>query len=171
MPRGDNKKDRPVLALNPSRMDQMLDIASALIAVFAVAMLALTWQNVPEQIPTHFDFTGRPDGWGPKWMMALGPILAVGFYIGLGITYKYPHRYNYPWPITPHNAESQYRIARAMIAWEKFWVVLIFGYIAWAQVQVATEHADMLNGTAMLVLVAATLLTVIICMIQMYRAR
>jgi hypothetical protein len=152
-------------------MDQMLDTASALVVVFAVALLALTWNRISERVPTHFDFAGHLDGWGPKWMMALGPVLALGFYIGLGIAYKYPHRYNYAWPIRQQNAEAQHRLARSLIAWEKFWVVLIFGYIAWAQVQVATGNADMLNGTIMLVLVAGTLLTVIICMIQMHRAK
>lgn len=167
----DDKRDRPVLDLTPSLADQMLDVASALIVVFTVAMVAMTWGRIPEQIPTHFGIGGQPDDWGPRWLVALGPILAIGFYIAFGILYKYPHRFNYAWPITAENAERQYRLARSLITWEKLWVILIFTYIAWAQVQVATGHLDELSPVVMLVLVGGVLLTSAITMVLMYRAR
>jgi len=149
----------------------MLDVASALVVVFTVAMVAMTWARIPAQIPTHFGIGGEPDDWGPRWLVALGPVLALAFHIGFGIIYKYPHRFNYAWRITAENAEGQYRLARSLIAWEKFWVVLIFAYISWAQVHVATGRMDELSPVVMLVLVGGVLLTSAITMVLMYRAR
>lgn len=171
MSRVDNKRDRPVLDLTPSLADQMLDVASALVVVFTVAMVAMTWARIPAQIPTHFGIGGEPDDWGPRWLVALGPVLALAFHIGFGIIYKYPHRFNYAWKITVENAECQYRLARSLIVWEKFWVVLIFAYISWAQLQIATGHMDELSPVVMLALVGGVLLSSATTMVLMYRAR
>lgn len=167
----DDKRDRPVLDLTPALADQMLDIASALVVVFTVAMVAMAWGRTPEQIPTHFGVGGEPDAWGPRWLVALGPVLALAFHIGFGIIYKYPHRFNYAWRITVENAERQYRLARSLIVWEKFWVVLIFTYVSWAQVHIATGRMDELSPVVMFALVGGVLLTSAITMVLMYRAR
>jgi uncharacterized membrane protein len=33
--------------------------------------------SLPSRIPIHFDLFGRPDGWGPRWMIFLLPLISV----------------------------------------------------------------------------------------------
>lgn len=32
---------------------------------------------LPSRIPVHFDLFGRPDGWGPRWMIFLLPLISL----------------------------------------------------------------------------------------------
>ncbi len=168
---GDAKKERPVLELTPSRSDQALDVASAVLVVLAAAGVALNWHAIPPLVPTHFGISGQPDAWGPRWIVALVPLLALCVHIGLGLVYRYPHSFNYPWKITAENAEAQYRLARSLIAWEKFWVVLMFYYLSQAQVRVATGHIEALSSVLMTGFIVGLVLSVVVFMVLMHRAR
>jgi uncharacterized membrane protein len=55
-----------------------------LIQLGAVVAVAWMWvaafrayAALPPRIPIHFNFWGIPDGWGPRWMIFLLPVLAL----------------------------------------------------------------------------------------------
>lgn len=53
-----------------------------MIMLIPVAYLAYMWPTLPEIIPTHFGFDGKPDDWSPKTMYAfLIPALNIGIYL------------------------------------------------------------------------------------------
>ena len=45
------------------------------------AMVLLAWGRLPERVPTHFNGSGSPDGWGPK-----SPALTLLVALPLGLT-------------------------------------------------------------------------------------
>jgi hypothetical protein len=54
---------------------------ATLIFYLAVVILALgwwvaisAWPQLPVRIPVHFNLTGDPDRWGPRWMIFIGPL-------------------------------------------------------------------------------------------------
>lgn len=50
--------------------------------VLMVAFAAAVYGRLPEQVPTHFDLAGRPNGWTPRIPGAfLMPLLAAGVYL------------------------------------------------------------------------------------------
>jgi len=55
------------------------------------------WSALPERIPTHSDFSGRPDDWMPKWPGAfLFPALGLGVWLLLlGLRAIDPRREHY----------------------------------------------------------------------------
>lgn len=71
-------------------------LSPALVALMAVAALAF-WSELPERIPTHYDFSGRPDDWMPKWPGALlFPALGLGVWLLLlGLRAIDPRRAHY----------------------------------------------------------------------------
>ena len=56
--------------------------------------------KAPDIIPTHFDASGQPNDWGPKYgiLIPCGIISLVG--VGLMMTTYFPHRINMPFKIT-----------------------------------------------------------------------
>lgn len=43
---------------------------------------AYFWDELPDEVPTHFNIRGEADDWGPKWMAAyLIPLIGVGTYL------------------------------------------------------------------------------------------
>lgn len=55
-------------------------IVIILIVPFFVS--AYYWNDLPEEVPTHFNLRGEADDWGPKWMAAyLFPALGIGIYL------------------------------------------------------------------------------------------
>lgn len=40
------------------------------------------WNDLPDEVPTHFNMRGEADDWGPKWMAAyLFPMIGLGTYL------------------------------------------------------------------------------------------
>jgi hypothetical protein len=126
-----------------------LEISGALGLLFMFWVVVKNWSDLPEVIPSHFGASGKPDGWSGKSGLWILPAIGVLIYIGLTVLSKYPHIYNYAWPITPENARTQYRLSRQMIVVLKTEIVLIFAYIVWQTVQTALGKAGGLGGAFM----------------------
>jgi uncharacterized membrane protein len=63
--------------------------AIAVAAVFgSLVLVATRYESLPESVPTHYGFSGRPDAWGDKklfWLITLIPILMVMLMVGVAI--------------------------------------------------------------------------------------
>jgi len=59
-------KERPVLKLGFTQWEKTLEA----ITLFGLLLLLLltfqSWEDVPESVPQHFDFSGEVDIWGGK---------------------------------------------------------------------------------------------------------
>lgn len=97
----------------------------ALTAAVALALLVL-YPTLPETIPTHFDFAGRPDAWGPRSSV----FLLAGIFIALigGMTWlsHRPEVFNYPGVVTEHNAQAMYRAGEQVVVWLNGACALVF---------------------------------------------
>lgn len=80
-----------------------------------MAVVLYYYPELPERIPMHFDVKGTPDSWGGKtsvWVPLLFNIPLSWFVFWLA---GKPHWLNYPYEITPDNAESEYtRMSKAL---------------------------------------------------------
>jgi uncharacterized membrane protein len=63
-----------------------------IIALVPVFYLATVYDSLPETIPTHFGFSGKPDGFGNKntlWITAsILPVVSIGIYFLLSNLYR-----------------------------------------------------------------------------------
>lgn len=51
-----------------------------LLLPFAFSMYI--WDELPDQVPTHFNLQGEADDWGPKWVNAIMfPVIGLGTYL------------------------------------------------------------------------------------------
>ena len=162
---------RPLIKIEPSSTDRILDTTAILGLLFMVAATAVYYPKLPQIIPTHFDFAGKVDGWGPKWSLLFLPALGAVMYVGMSIAARYPHTFNYPVPITEENAERQYRIAVSAMCWIKMEIILLFTVLDWQILQAVLSKDARFNPAIVLAFVGAIVLTTAALVVQAYRAR
>jgi uncharacterized membrane protein len=132
------RDSRPRLDIPWTPADRALELLALAALVGFAGVAAAFAGGLPERIPIHFGFGGNPDGWaGPASRWAL-PALALVLYATLTWVSRVPHAYNYPWAITPANAERQYRLARRLVLALKALVCWQFGAIYLQSLEVTT---------------------------------
>jgi uncharacterized membrane protein len=149
--------------MRPSRTIAEGVALTALAAQFLY--LAAVWQSLPAQIPTHFNASGAPDGYGGKAVALLMPCVALGMYILLTVISYFPETFNYPVAVTDANRPRLAAISIAMLAWMKAELTCTFAYITWATLRVSGL------GWAFLPIMLATLaITMAAGIVQIRRA-
>lgn len=93
-------------------------------AILAILLLLVSWWlfitrigKLPEQIPTHFDFSGNVTSLGSKWTLLLGPILGTLLVPMFLLLAKVPHLHNYPAKVTEENAPRLYALSRQTLSY------------------------------------------------------
>ncbi len=156
----------------PSRTPSQLLLEAIAVGevVFAAFFLVLSGASIPDRVPSHFGFTGRPDSWGGKYTLVAFPVLAAFFYAGLTAVSFFPRVWNMPVKITPENEARQYGLVRSMLLWLKAEIALNLTFLEWGSVEVAEGKASGL-GWAPLIGIAAVFLTVGAHLYGMVKAR
>ncbi len=142
------------------RRELLCEVPALLGLVFLIVWPAIHWTNLPETVPTHFGFNGEPDGWGHKRSIWVLPGIALALYLLLTAAMKFPHRFNYLWPITPENAARQYALARRLISLVKIEIVWIFAFITWRMTEIAAGDGARLGAAFLPIVLVGPLGTV-----------
>src|SRR5690606_6125189 len=101
--------------------------------------------NLPNEIPTHYNFAGEVDDWGPKWFIWTLPITGLVIWIGISIMEKFPHTFNYI-KISKDTIEEQYKNAVLMMNILKNECIILFSYLSWEMIQGAYGVNSNLNN-------------------------
>lgn len=109
------KEERPILKLPLSKLDKFLELMSFSLFIVLWSLCIFELLSLPNIIPIHFNFSGKPDNYGSKYTLLTLPL--VMSLVAILFTYlsKRPHIFNYPSKITNENAEKQYRTAVQML--------------------------------------------------------
>jgi uncharacterized membrane protein len=164
-------RPRPVLQIPKSTLEIGLETAAALGMLTMLYVTIKSWPLLPETIPHHFGVSGKPDAWGGKWILWFFPGISLVLYIGLTILSRYPHIYNYPWPITEKNAAAQYHLARTMIVALKAEIILLFAYLQQQTIQVALGKAGGLGVAFLPIFLILIFGTIGFYFVKAYQAR
>jgi uncharacterized membrane protein len=162
---------RPRIDIPFSSFEYTLNIAAVLGLLFNAYLLWRFWPILPERLPTHYNFAGRPDAWGGKETLVILPVLSLFFFIMFMILERFPRIYNYPFAITRANAGRQYRLARTFLAWLNFAIIWFFAYIEWRTVGVAAGRFTGLGSGAVFVFLVMILGSMAVYIYQAYKAR
>lgn len=161
--------ERPIASdLKRSGLDVALELVAFVLLTSLWGTTIYYYPQLPQSIPRHFDASGRPNAWGSKSTALILPILSLGLYAALTVLNRFPHRFNYPWPITESNARSQYALARQLLAAIKASVGCIFTYMNWATIETGLGNR---RGLGAWFLPTAVFLTLAIVVAYFYRAR
>ena len=162
---------QPVIEVPPSPTDMAVEALALIGMAFAVAIVMWAWPYLPDRIPSHFDFWGKPDGWGPKSTLWFLPGIAAFTYVMLTVVNLFPQVFNYPVAVTEENAPRQYAIATSAIRWLKLEIVWLIAYTEWASVRTALGRAHGLSPWFMPILLVVLFATIAMLLIKAYRAK
>jgi uncharacterized membrane protein len=152
-------RSRPVLHLPRTQFEMVLEMLTALGIITILAITAWGYFTLPAIIPTHYNLSGAPNAYGGKGSLLVMPIIAICLTVLLTFLTRYPHRYNYPWPITAENAPRQYALARLLLRALTFELVWIFCVMQWLIIQAAGGSSA--SAGSILLVVPAILLILI----------
>ncbi len=166
-----NNSSRPVLRLERSALQTILDVVAIAGIVANFILIIYSWKTLPEKIPVHFDFSGKVTGYGSKdtlWILSLSSIFS---YFLLKIISRYPHTFNYPFPLTAENAPAQYRIILTMMYWLRAEMIWLFTLIQWQIIVAATSPSYPPNFLLILLPSAGIFITIAFYFAKAFQAR
>ena len=165
-------KEQPIILDLPfTSQDLALEAAAIGGLLLSIGMLILFWSQLPASVPTHFGVSGDVDGWGDKRTLLIFPSVSLILYVMLTIVNWYPHKFNYPWPITAQNARDQYQLARSLLAWLKVETIMLFAFLEWTTIRTALGQVNGLGVIFLPFVLVIIFGTVGIYFYNAYRAR
>jgi hypothetical protein len=165
------KGRRPVLDLTRTPLELALELIAAGALVGLCALLAQAWPVLADRVPQHFGPNGRPDAWGSRNILWLFPAMAAGNYVLMTILNRFPHTFNYPWPITEQNAEAQYLLARTLLVAVKAEIGGLMLFLEWKTIEVALGRSTGLGEVFLPTFLSVIVLTMALYFVKAYRAR
>lgn len=115
--------------MRTTKFDLMMNSIAVVVLAAATLFLLLNWENLPERIPSHYNFKGEPDAYGGTgsliFLMVTGWIIVLMMCI-LG---KFPKYWNTGVERTPANEAVINRIVKDMMGVMIVSISLLFSYM------------------------------------------
>lgn len=147
-------------------VNRILNILCLLVLVGIAIYLMIRWNSMPKLIPTHYDFAGNVDSYGDKNSILIMPIMSWVLYIIITVLEMFPPIWNTGVKVTEQNKFRVYAILRLMLDIIKLVIVISFAYTTICSVEFMP--LGMWFG---LVEVGTIFLTIILCMVKLYKAK
>lgn len=136
---------QPRISIPKTQFDYTL-IAIGLAGVLAmIGLTAIYFEQLPDQIPTHFDASGQPDSYGDKSTLWFLVIVGIAVYGLILLVNRTPHLVNYSVPITPENAARQYQNLQRMNRTMAAVISLCLAYILYGIIEMSLGDRDSLG--------------------------
>ena len=129
------RKNHPKIQIRLTIHDWVMEITGVALLIIIIALPLIFIKELPEIIPTHFDASGQPDGFGGKSSFWILPLSGIIIYVLLTILEAFPHIYNFPVKITQENAEIQYRLATRMLRILKIQILIMYSFILYMTIK------------------------------------
>ncbi len=131
---------------NRNKIELFVELLAVLGVVGSAFLYLFSIGSLPEKIPTHFGFSGKPDDWGSKYNIIIPLIVGLFLYALLTVTWFFSANYNYP--VKPNSArkEAQSEHAKKLILILKAELTWIFFYLLYKTIQVANGNAEGLGA-------------------------
>ena len=117
---------RAKIQLQLSKFDKSLKLLSTIVLVVMFCFAFFVYLKSPNIIPSHFNASGKPDGFSDKSVIFMLLFIGIFTYLGFNQLVKFPHIFNFPVSITKENAERQYELAIRMIRFLQLAILIIF---------------------------------------------
>ena len=144
----------------------IMNIIGVLALLGSTLFVIIMWSQIPDQIPTHYNFAGEADGYGGKGSLIFMMMLAWFMFILITILMRFPNTWNMPVKVTAENKARLYSITRAMLEVVKMLTSLLF-----AVMLVNAAIATPMPRFILIALIAAMLLSIIMGIFMMYKNR
>lgn len=122
-------------------LDNIVDLMSATILTMIVVYTAINFSDLSDTIPTHYNASGEPDGFGNKMYIWLLPAIGIITFIVLFVLNKFPHLHNYKFNITQDNALKNYRFMTRVFGFTALFITILFVFIQYLMIEQGKGNA------------------------------
>ena len=110
----------------------VLEMASVFVLIAMVTIVFAFWNELPDEVPLHYNFRGEIDRWGNKIELLICPIIGVVMFAILTFMSHAPKLWNMAVEPVAENREELYTSTKSMLLLLKLEMMLIFFYIFFA---------------------------------------
>jgi uncharacterized membrane protein len=119
------------LKLKYTKLQIALEIIGLLLLIAMFAFVCIQWNQLPLQIPVHYNATGEIDSLGSKTEILIMPVIGIFLYVLLTVVAFFPQIWNVPVRITKENKEAVYQHTMNLIILLKIEMLAMFFYITY----------------------------------------
>ena len=152
--------------MNRKAVYLIMNIIGVLALLGSTLFVIIMWSQIPDQIPTHYNFAGEADDYGGKGSLIFMMVLAWFIFVLITVLMRFPNTWNMPVKVTADNKARLYSITRAMLEVVKMLTSLLF-----AVMLINAAIATPMPRFILIALIAAMLLSIIMGIFMMYKNR
>ncbi|MFL1470551.1 DUF1648 domain-containing protein [Paraclostridium bifermentans] len=94
-----------------------------------IAYLIINWNNIGENVPSHYNSAGQSDSWGSKSSLIILPIITIIVNASMSGVLFFPQGLNIPIKLTEENYVKVYDLTRDLMNFNKMGINISFLYI------------------------------------------
>lgn len=136
---------------------KMITIFGYLALLGMLVYLLMKWNQIPDQIPAHYNFAGEIDRYDSKTSILIVPVLTVFLFAMLTTIVHIPSMWNMPFEVS-EGAKEKIKIAiQNMLLTMRCFITMMFTYMISCSIYGRSLSANftilMIGGTAFCVIV------------------
>lgn len=163
--------NRPKLVIRKNFFDHGIEILTCIALLISFAFPIYYYQDLPEQIPMHFNASGTADRIGTRNSIWILPILEALLCLGIRRLIRFPHLFNYPGKINLKNAEIHYRMAQRSLRMINLIIAGSFAYITLEIIFSSLGRSKGLGGEFLIIFSVLILGTPLFFLLKMWRMK
>ena len=109
--------------------DRIADVLAVLILLAATIFVLISWKDMPELIPSHYDFKGQVDAYGGRGILIFTMVMGWVLVLSMVVISWFPSIWNTGVERTPANAAVVNRIIKDMLNVLEVGMAILFSYM------------------------------------------
>jgi uncharacterized membrane protein len=128
---------RPKVDIPKTQSEYIWDTIGFLFYFGSIILLVVVWNQLPAEVPAHFNGAGEVDRWGSKWELIILPCIGAFILLLMIFFEKHPEMHNYPERLNESNAKQFYLVSRKILNQTKNICLMIFSLLVFETVSIA----------------------------------
>jgi hypothetical protein len=122
-------RENLTMKLKYTKLQLVLEVIGLLFLGGMIVFIYTQWDQIPQQVPMHYNALGEIDSWGSKYQTLILPTISILLYIFMTVVSFFPQIWNVPVQITDENKEAVYLSTKNLIIFMKVEILAMFFYL------------------------------------------
>lgn len=162
---------RPKLNIPRTKSEWVWDIIGYTFFICSLIFFIASWNELPDQVPAHYNAMGEVDRWGSKWELFILPGIGLFVIIPMHFLEKKPWLHNYPKRFNENNAKEFYILSRKLLNQLKNICLIIFSVLLLELVILALGRGNGMGIWLLPAIIIATMAPIVIGLIKQRKIR
>ena len=120
---------------------KITNLISLLSVVWIVLYVIITWKNIPDMIPGHYNIAGEIDKYSSKNSIWILIVVQILLFTMMSVLERFPNIWNTGVQITEENRERVYINLRNMQTYLKMMIMIYFSYMTFQSIGGGNLHS------------------------------